>query len=106
MGLRPATPSRSCRRAGPRPRPAALDRARGADGDPLAAAPLPLPVRTTTPAAIVSGAESTSPERDDRISSCPQAAATGSRLVASASALSIVLVSGLAPRVIWTVLGF
>src|SRR5216110_2994311 len=75
----PATPSRSCRRAGPRPRPAALDRARGADGDPLAAAPLPLPVRTTTPAAIVSGEESASPERDDRISSCPQAAATGSR---------------------------
>src|SRR4051794_13301943 len=35
-----------------------------------------------------------------------QAAATGSRPFTSASALSIVLVAGVAPSVIWTVLGF
>src|SRR6266566_55507 len=50
MGLRPATPSHGCRRARPRPGPAALDRARHANGGPLAAAPLPLPVWATAPA--------------------------------------------------------
>src|SRR5437667_2768582 len=50
MGQRPATPSHGCRRARPRPGPAALDRARDANGGPLAAAPLPLPVWATAPA--------------------------------------------------------
>src|SRR2546430_1130454 len=50
MGLRPATPSHGCCRAGPRPGPAALNRARDANGGPLAAAPLPLPVWATAPA--------------------------------------------------------
>src|SRR5881227_4128953 len=50
MGLRPATPSHGCRRARPRPGPAALDRARDANGGPLAGAPLPLPDWATAPA--------------------------------------------------------
>src|SRR2546421_12559739 len=50
MGLRPAAPSHGCRRSRPRPGPAALDRARDANGGPLAAAPLPLPARATAPA--------------------------------------------------------
>src|SRR2546421_10129153 len=68
MGLRPATPSRGYRGPRPRPRPADLDLARHADGGPLAAAPLPLPVCTTTPTAIVNGAESAQPPaREDGI---------------------------------------
>src|SRR5437773_12073439 len=47
MGLRPAAPSHGCRRSRPRPGPAALDRARDANGGPLPAAPLPLPSRPT-----------------------------------------------------------
>src|SRR5437588_290215 len=48
--LRPATPRRGCRRAGSRPGPVALDRARHANGGPLAAAPLLLPARATAAA--------------------------------------------------------
>src|SRR4051812_43230163 len=52
MGLCPATPSRGRRRPRPRAGPAELDRTRRADGGPLAAAPLPLPVRTTIPIGV------------------------------------------------------
>src|SRR5438552_18721877 len=50
MGQRAAPPRcRGCGR-GSRPRCAALDRARDANGGPLAAAPLPLPAWATAPA--------------------------------------------------------
>src|SRR5205809_8041730 len=50
MGQRPATPSHGGRRRGSGARSGALDRARDANGGPLAGAPLPLPDWATAPA--------------------------------------------------------